>query len=88
MEIPVTVIDPDDGPNAQFHLELKGDGADRFLVNPKTGKIVVGNVPLDREEKHLYSLKLIATDTGNKSSTAKINIHIQDTNDNGKIFND
>ncbi|XP_035703696.1 cadherin-89D isoform X2 [Folsomia candida] len=86
MEIPVTVIDPDDGPNAQFHLELKGDGADRFLVNPKTGKIVVGNVPLDREEKHLYSLKLIATDTGNKSSTAKINIHIQDTNDNAPVF--
>lgn len=81
MEHPVVVIDPDDGVNAEFHLELKGEGADRFLVNPKTGKIIVGNIPLDREEKQLYSLKLLATDTGNRSSSSKINIVIQDTND-------
>ena len=82
LEHPITVVDPDEGNNARFTLELKGDGADRFLVHPKTGKIVVGNYPLDREERQIYSLKLVATDTGNKNSSAKINIHIQDTNDN------
>lgn len=82
MEHPVLVIDPDFGPNADFTLELKGESADHFLVTGKSGKIVVGNLPLDREEKALYNLKLVATDIGGRNSSAKIAIHIQDTNDN------
>jgi hypothetical protein len=82
MEHPIIVADPDDGPNAEFTVELKGEGSDRFRVDPKSGKIFVGNIHLDREEKHVYSLKLVARDSGGRNGSAKVLIHISDTNDN------
>jgi len=82
MEHPIVVVDSDEGRNADFTVELKGEGADRFRADPKTGKLFVGNIPLDREEKHVYTLKLVATDSGGKNGSSKVIIHISDTNDN------
>jgi len=80
MEHPIRVVDLDAGQNAQFTIELKGEGSNRFRIDPLTGKIYVGNHPLDREEKQLYSLELVATDTGNLSSSVPIRITVEDIN--------
>lgn len=82
MEYPIRVIDPDEGTHAEFRVELKGEGSDRFRVDPKSGKIFVGNTALDREEQPQYNLKLVAIDRGNLSNTAVLNIFVLDTNDN------
>lgn len=82
MEYPIRVIDPDEEAHAEFRVELKGDGAERFRVDPKSGKIFVGNTALDREEQPQYNLKLVAIDRGNLTNTAQLNIFVLDTNDN------
>ncbi|CAG7723425.1 unnamed protein product [Allacma fusca] len=89
MEHPVKVIDPDEGSNAEFMIELKGEGAERFRVDPKNGKLYVGNIPLDREEKQVYQLKLIATDKhGNLSSSVGLTVRVDDINDNSPVIFD
>ena len=86
MEHAVKVLDPDEGPNAEFTVELRGEGAERFRVDPKNGKLYVGNIPLDREEKQVYNLKLAATDkSGNMSSTASLTVRVDDINDNSPV---
>jgi hypothetical protein len=80
LENPVRVTDLDEGPNAIFDIQLKGDGADRFRIDPVSGKIYVGNLPLDREERQEYRLTLVATDRGNLSSSAPLRITVEDIN--------
>jgi len=78
MNNPIQVSDRDEGVNAEFKVEIKGDGWDRFRVDPSTGRVYVGNIPLDREEKSSYALELVARDSGNLSSTVPLRITIDD----------
>jgi len=82
LEHPIKIFDADEGPNRDFMVILRGEGSGKFQVDPATGKIFVGNFPLDREEKQMYSLKLIATDRGNLSTSAVLELSIIDINDN------
>jgi hypothetical protein len=59
--------DPDVGHHAQFSFTLHGDGSELFTVNQVSGRVFVKGFLLDREEKALYVLKIIARDKGKSS---------------------
>ncbi|CAI9557424.1 unnamed protein product, partial [Staurois parvus] len=59
-----------------------------FTINRTTGNIETAKA-LDREFKHQYVFRALATDCsiyGQKSATAKVIVHIDDVNDNEPIF--
>ena len=58
-----------------------------FVINSTSGMISVASV-LDREMAELYTLEVIATDSGTppKSSSTLIEIHIDDINDSEPQF--
>ncbi|XP_055376378.1 cadherin-related tumor suppressor [Condylostylus longicornis] len=81
-------IDKDSGLNAKLKYYLKGDKVDRFKINSNTGEITTAAV-LDREEKSIYYLTLIAQDSSpieQRSTSINITIKIDDVNDNSPQF--
>lgn len=79
--------DADIGQNALFVFTLFGDGHELFEVKESTGAVYFIGTKLDREEKNMYLLKIVARDKGNLSSEAKLSISIVDENDNIPKFN-
>lgn len=64
---PIRAKDLDSNSNSQFRYTLRGEGSDIFFIDQVTGKIFFKkNVAytLDREERELYPLKVLATDKG------------------------
>lgn len=60
--------------------------ADIFEVDPNTGTVTVRNSELlDREKQAVYYLTLQATDGGGLSSSATLQIHLLDINDNRPV---
>lgn len=59
-----------------------------FRIDKHTGKIYFnsGDSPLDREEKSIYDLRLLASDKGGLVSEAKLKIVVLDENDNSPVF--
>ncbi|XP_052739756.1 cadherin-89D isoform X1 [Bicyclus anynana] len=79
--------DSDTGQNAVFMYTIFGDGHDLFSITEETGIVsYIGN-KLDREEKSVYSLKIVARDKGSLKSEAKLTITVLDENDNAPKFN-
>ncbi|XP_040611943.1 cadherin-related family member 2 isoform X2 [Mesocricetus auratus] len=65
---------------------LPGNGEDLFEVDPNSGTLMVKNGSLlDREKQAVYYLTLQATDGGNQSSTATLQITLLDVNDNAPV---
>ena len=61
----------------------------RFQINQFTGELSVASSAgefLDRELIHTYSLAVIANDTGGLQAIAKIEIILEDMNDNYPLF--
>lgn len=57
--------DVDAGSNAQFTINLVGEGSQMFLLDQKTGRLYLSqHALLDRERKDTYNLKLVARDKG------------------------
>ncbi|XP_060800580.1 fat-like cadherin-related tumor suppressor homolog isoform X2 [Amyelois transitella] len=88
--IRLKVTDRDEGSNARVYIEIVGGNeGGEFMVNPDTG-VLYTVVPLDAEEKSLYTLTVSAIDQGNagtrKQSSAKVKITVLDCNDNDPIF--
>ncbi|XP_047519236.1 fat-like cadherin-related tumor suppressor homolog isoform X1 [Pieris napi] len=88
--IRLKVTDRDEGQNALVYIEIVGGNeGGEFIVNPDTG-VLYTVVPLDAEEKFLYTLTVSAIDHGNagtrKQSSAKVKISILDANDNDPVF--
>ncbi|CAH0723464.1 unnamed protein product, partial [Brenthis ino] len=79
--------DADLDQNAVFMYTLFGDGHDQFNVNEETGVVTYIGNKLDREEKSVYLLKIVARDKGSLKSEAKLTITILDENDNHPKFN-
>ncbi|XP_046967543.1 cadherin-89D [Vanessa cardui] len=79
--------DSDIGQNAVFMYTLFGDGHDLFNVDEETGIVTYVGSKLDREEKSVYLLKIVARDKGSLKSEAKLTINILDENDNKPKFN-
>jgi len=58
-----------------------------FSVDPSSGWLS-NLVPLNREDRSLYSLSIIAADNGKPvfNSTAKVVVNLVDSNDNPSLF--
>uniref|UniRef100_A0A803VT34 Cadherin-23 n=1 Tax=Ficedula albicollis TaxID=59894 RepID=A0A803VT34_FICAL len=79
----VTATDADSGLNQQLDYRIEGGGQDRFLIDAATGVIRVANITIDREERDVYRLAVVAVDQGTPalSGTATVTILIDDVND-------
>ncbi|XP_017781597.1 PREDICTED: cadherin-89D, partial [Nicrophorus vespilloides] len=84
----IHVKDADIGSNGQFTLSLQGTGNERFRLDRFTGKILFSGPYslLDREDKSVYNLKIVAKDKGGLTNDSKLTIYIEDENDNSPIF--
>ncbi|XP_043247503.1 fat-like cadherin-related tumor suppressor homolog, partial [Amphibalanus amphitrite] len=84
----VHAADLDAGTNARVRYSLTGgDPHGQFAVDCDTGHVYVAT-QLDREMVSSYGLEVTATDMGEPSlsSTAQINVHVSDANDNPPVF--
>jgi hypothetical protein len=60
----IHATDADVGHHSQFSFTLHGDGSELFTVDQASGRVFVKGLPLDREEKPLYLLRIVARDKG------------------------
>ncbi|XP_077402425.1 protocadherin-16 isoform X2 [Vanacampus margaritifer] len=86
----VTARDKDQGPNGEIRyslLKLKNSHSDWFWVDPVTG-IITTATALDFESEPSPSVTVVATDGGRPplSSTARVDVVLQDANDNAPVF--
>ncbi|XP_049895859.1 protocadherin-16-like [Epinephelus moara] len=86
----VTARDKDQGPNGDVRYSLlkgKNSHSDWFSIDPVTG-IITTATALDFESEPAPSVTVIAVDSGRPplSSTAKVDIVLQDVNDNTPVF--
>ncbi|KAM4619841.1 protocadherin-16 [Polymixia lowei] len=86
----VTARDKDQGPNGDIRYSLlkdKNTHSDWFSIDPVTG-IITTATALDFESEPKPSVTVVATDSGRPplSSTAKVDIVLQDVNDNTPVF--
>uniref|UniRef100_A0A3Q1EDN5 Protocadherin-16 n=1 Tax=Acanthochromis polyacanthus TaxID=80966 RepID=A0A3Q1EDN5_9TELE len=86
----VTARDKDQGPNGDVRYSLlkgKNSHSDWFSIDPVTG-IITTATALDFESEPAPSVTVIAIDGGRPplSSTAKVDIVLQDVNDNTPVF--
>ncbi|XP_022254786.1 cadherin-related tumor suppressor-like [Limulus polyphemus] len=88
--ITVTAIDADIGSNSILTYTLIGDNLAQFEVDPYLGTIKT-RAALDREEKEIYEMVLVAKDGGltvQHSTHVHITIEVGDENDNYPIFSE
>ncbi|XP_078402150.1 protocadherin-7b isoform X2 [Cetorhinus maximus] len=78
----VTVMDADEGKNAELSLFIEEDN-NIFSIDNDTGTIY-STMSFDREQQTTYSFKVKAIDGGEppKSSTAMVSLYVMDENDN------
>uniref|UniRef100_A0A4W5PG36 FAT atypical cadherin 1 n=1 Tax=Hucho hucho TaxID=62062 RepID=A0A4W5PG36_9TELE len=81
----VSATDADIQSNAQISYTLSGDGADYFSIESDTGRLRT-LLPLDREERDVYSLLVQAEDGGQRYCQANVVITVGDVNDNAPEF--
>lgn len=88
MNYPIFANDIDFGVNSQFTVTIFGDGSEKFRLDRNTGKVYFNsaNTPLDREQKNVYNLRVVAKDKGGLYSEVKLKINIEDENDNAPNF--
>ncbi|KAL7848432.1 hypothetical protein AOLI_G00231500 [Acnodon oligacanthus] len=84
----ITVQDKDGGKNGKVHCSISKNSP--FVLESTQGKYysLVLNGALDREEKELYNVSIVATDEGSPplSSTAVVTVRVSDVNDNPPRF--
>ncbi|CAI9732107.1 protocadherin Fat 1 isoform X3 [Octopus vulgaris] len=83
----LTATDQDAGVSKEIKFRLKNPEDDFLNIDEKSGIISLAKT-LDREVKDFYSVAVIAYDKGfpRMSSTATLNIHLLDVNDNPPEF--
>lgn len=64
LDYPIRATDADVGHHAQFTFTLHGDGSELFTVEQASGQVFFKGSHLDREEKALYLLRIVARDKG------------------------
>ncbi|XP_068183037.1 cadherin-23 [Antennarius striatus] len=84
----LSAADADSGSNGWLMYRLEGGAQDRFVVDPVSGAVLVGNTTLDREERGSYRLVVMATDRGTPpmSGTATLSVILDDVNDSRPRF--
>ncbi|KAJ1128407.1 hypothetical protein NDU88_006786 [Pleurodeles waltl] len=81
----ISANDPDVGSNAQIMYTLHGVGAEKFRLDPHSGKLTT-LLPLDRESNDEYHLLAKATDGGGRSCHTNVTVTVEDVNDNAPVF--
>lgn len=84
----LSATDADSGSNGWLMYRLESGAQDRFVVEPLSGAVLVGNTSLDREERGSYRLVVLATDRGTPpmSGTATLTVILDDVNDSRPRF--
>nr|XP_040035256.1 cadherin-23 isoform X2 [Gasterosteus aculeatus aculeatus] len=84
----LSATDADSGSNGWLVYRLVSGAQDRFVVDPLSGAVLVGNSTLDREERGSYRLVVMATDRGTPtmSGTATLTVILDDVNDSRPRF--
>lgn len=84
----LSATDADSGANGWLTYRLESGAQDRFVVDPVSGAVLVGNSTLDREERGSYRLVVMATDRGTPplSGTATLTVVLDDVNDSRPRF--
>ncbi|KAL4230834.1 condensed mesenchymal cell proliferation [Mactra antiquata] len=78
----VNATDPDCGVNGQIQYSIvRSEVSDWFTIEPLSGQICLHR-ELDYETYSIYQFAVVATDSGNFTTTANVEIGIQDINDN------
>ncbi|KAE9550699.1 hypothetical protein FO519_006082, partial [Halicephalobus sp. NKZ332] len=84
----VFATDSDEGENGNIVYSLEdGEGSKFLQIDPDSG-VISTRTKLDREEKSLFRINVIATDKGSppKSSQALVEVIVIDVNDNSPKF--
>ncbi|KAG7268019.1 hypothetical protein CRUP_021200 [Coryphaenoides rupestris] len=84
----LSASDADAGSNGWLTYRLESGAQDRFVVDPVSGAVLVGNATLDREDRSSYRLVVVATDRGTPplSGTATLTVLLDDVNDSRPRF--
>ncbi|XP_039872389.1 protocadherin alpha-4-like isoform X16 [Simochromis diagramma] len=84
----VTVTDKDGGENGQTRGKLAGSTPFKLISNYKNYYSLVVDRTLDREQRPVYNVTIIANDEGTPSLSASsvVNVDISDVNDNAPGF--
>ena len=79
---PVVAWDPQ---NDALAFSLRGDDAEPFTIDEKTGQILVGpEAVLDYEAQNVHVVTLVVTDPGGEETTTELEIHLTDVKLPGK----
>ena len=86
----ITATDGDAGDDGAVVYSILSQSSNKFTIHPNTGDVIVAR-SIDYETVQSYSLTVVARDSpagGNppRSSTAQVQILIQDANDNRPFF--
>ena len=83
----VTASDNDIGPNAVISYSITGSHQDVFSVDPMSGNLKVAKL-LDREAVEIFILNVSASDSGDPSMAAHVEVYVNvlDKNDNAPQF--
>ncbi|KAF7247329.1 Cadherin-23 [Varanus komodoensis] len=86
---PILALDNDQGINAVVTYQLLGTATDLFIIDNRTGDILVKpGQEIDREAflNPVLEFLLVAIDVGKLNSTASLTVAILDDNDNRPVF--
>ena len=79
---PIMAWDPE---NDVLAFSLRGDDAEPFTIDEKTGQILVGpEAVLDYEAQKVHVVTLVVTDPGGEETTTELEIHLTDVKLPGK----
>ena len=79
---PILAWDPE---NDVLAFSLRGDDAEPFTIDEKTGQILVGkNAVLDYEAQDVHVVTLVVMDPGGEETTTELEIHLTDVKLPGK----
>ena len=79
---PIMAWDPE---NDVLAFSLRGDDAEPFTIDTKTGQILVGpEAVLDYEAQKVHVVTLVVTDPGGEETTTELEIHLTDVKLPGK----
>lgn len=82
----VNAVDEDFGEFGTLSYDILSDEMKEFFSIDKSKGEIITKVRLDREERKIYEVPVIATDGGGRSGFTTVRIKVGDINDNSPAF--
>lgn len=82
----MNAVDEDFGQYGTLSYDIISDEMKEFFSIDKTKGEIVTKIRLDREERKIYDVPIIATDGGGRSGFTTVRIKVGDINDNSPVF--